>query len=133
MSNPDDQVPVRVVDRRWWAREDANAEAGSDAAASSTKPTYVEDLAKGIAAIIEKKRTGVYHLSGKEILTPYQIACKTAEHLQLDPSLIKKVTAADLHSVAKRPKQTVFIIDKAELELNYKPVSFDEGLKNTFT
>jgi dTDP-4-dehydrorhamnose reductase len=28
-------------------------------------PTYVEDLAKGIVSIIEKKATGVFHLSGK--------------------------------------------------------------------
>jgi dTDP-4-dehydrorhamnose reductase len=28
-------------------------------------PTYVEDLAKGIALIIENKATGIYHISGK--------------------------------------------------------------------
>jgi dTDP-4-dehydrorhamnose reductase len=45
-------------------------------------PTYVEDLAKGIVSIIEKRATGVFHLSGKDILTPYQMAIKTAEHLK---------------------------------------------------
>src|SRR6185503_18792106 len=55
-------------------------------------PTYVEDLAKGIVSIIEKKATGVFHLSGKDVLTPYQMAIKTAEHLRLNSSVIKKVT-----------------------------------------
>jgi len=96
-------------------------------------PTYVEDLAKGIAAIVERKKTGIYHLSGKDILTPYQMACKTAEHLKLDISLIKKQNAADLHSAARRPVETVLIIDKAKRELDYDPISFEEGLKKTFT
>src|SRR5690349_5482407 len=35
-------------------------------------PTYVEDLAAGIVAIIEKRATGIYHLSGEDLRTPYQ-------------------------------------------------------------
>lgn len=95
-------------------------------------PTYVEDLAKGIVSIFEKKATGIFHLSGKDILTPYQMAIKTAEHLHLESSLIKKVTAASFSQPAKRPLKTGFIIDKARKELGYEPVSFDEGLKKTF-
>jgi dTDP-4-dehydrorhamnose reductase len=96
-------------------------------------PTYVEDLAKGIISIIEKKATGVFHLSGKDILTPYQMAIKTAEHLGLNSSLIKKVTASGFTQPAKRPAKTGFIIDKARKELGYEPLSFDEGLKKTFS
>ena len=96
-------------------------------------PTYVEDLAKGIVSIIEKKATGVFHLSGKDILTPYQMAIKTAEYLKLDSSVIKKVTAASFNQPAKRPLKTGLIIDKARKELGYEPISFDEGLKKTFS
>ena len=39
-------------------------------------PTYVEDLADGIIAVIEKKAKGIYHLSGEDVLTPYQMAVK---------------------------------------------------------
>jgi len=95
-------------------------------------PTYVEDLARGIVSIIEKKAAGVFHLSGKDILTPYQMAIKTAEHLKLDSSVIKKVTAASFNQPAKRPLKTGFIIDKARKELGYEPLSFEEGLKKTF-
>lgn len=96
-------------------------------------PTYVEDLARGIVTIIDKKATGIYHLSGRDILTPYQMAVKAAEYLGLDTSLIKKVTAADFSQPAKRPAKTGFIIDKAKQELGYNPVSFEEGLRKTFT
>jgi dTDP-4-dehydrorhamnose reductase len=95
-------------------------------------PTYVEDLAKGIVSIIEKKATGFFHLSGKDILTPYQMALKTAEYLKLDSSVLNKVTAASFSQPARRPLKTGFIIDKARKELGYEPISFEEGLKRTF-
>ncbi len=31
-------------------------------------PTYVEDLVKGIISIIERKATGIYHLSGERYI-----------------------------------------------------------------
>jgi len=95
-------------------------------------PTYVEDLARGIVSIIDKKATGVFHLSGKDILTPYQMAIETARHIKLDSSMIKKVTAASFSQPAKRPLKTGFIIDKARKELGYEPLSLEEGLKKTF-
>ena len=94
--------------------------------------TYIEDLADGISLIIEKKATGIFHLSGLDVLTPYQMACKTADYLNLDKSLIKKVTAANFSQTAKRPLRTNFVIDKARNELGYNPINFDEGLKRTF-
>jgi molecular chaperone GrpE len=39
-------VPVKVVDRRWWARGD---DGGAPAAERSTKPTYVEELERQLA------------------------------------------------------------------------------------
>ena len=95
-------------------------------------PTYVEDLAEGIVQIIEKKAKGVYHLSGKDILTPYQMACKAADFLGLNKELINRVTADSFSQTAKRPLKTEFVIDKARAELGYEPLSFDEGLKKTF-
>ena len=95
-------------------------------------PTYVEDLAAAILAIIEKKASGVFHISGKDQLTPYEMACKTAALLGLDASLLKRVTAKNFSQPARRPLKTGFIIDKAIIELGYHPVSFEEGLRRTF-
>lgn len=95
-------------------------------------PTYVEDLAAGILSIVDKKATGVYHLSGEEVLTPYQMACRLADHLGLDKTLIKKVTAAEFVQPARRPAKTGFDISKARRDLNFKPSSFAEGLAKTF-
>lgn len=96
-------------------------------------PTWVEDLASGIAAIIVKRATGVFHLSGIDILTPYEMACRAADYLGLDRSLLKNVTEKDMEEPARRPLKTGFIIDKARRVLGYEPVSFEEGLRKTFS
>jgi dTDP-4-dehydrorhamnose reductase len=95
-------------------------------------PTYVEDLAKAIVTIIVKRATGIFHISGNDLLTPYQMAVRTAAYLKMDASKIKKVTASDFSEPAKRPSKTGFKIDKARNILGFEPVSFDEGLKKTF-
>jgi dTDP-4-dehydrorhamnose reductase len=96
-------------------------------------PTFTEDLAKGIVLIIQKNATGIYHISGKDLLTPYQIAMKTADYLQLDHSLIEKADVTSFSQPAVRPPRTGFYIDKARKDLGYEPLSFDEGLKKFFS
>ncbi|MCX8020502.1 MAG: SDR family oxidoreductase [Chitinophagaceae bacterium] len=95
-------------------------------------PTYVEDLVRGIDLILMKNATGIFHISGKEVFTPYEMAVKTAQLLNLPSELLKPVTSATLNEPAKRPRSTVLNISKAETELGYRPVSFDEGLQQTF-
>jgi molecular chaperone GrpE len=47
-SDSEQDIPVKVVDRRWWANTDASA--SSDVAAlPSLKPTYVEQLEQQVA------------------------------------------------------------------------------------
>ncbi len=92
-------------------------------------PTYVEDLAKGILLIVEKKATGFFHISGEDFLSPYDMAVATADYLHLDKSVMEKVDASVFTQSAKRPAKTGFIIDKAKLELGYAPLSFTEGLQ----
>lgn len=95
-------------------------------------PTYVEDLANAICVIAEKKAKGIFHISGKDLLTPYQMAIQTAKLLNLNESLLKKVTAKDFSQPAIRPPRTGFSIEKARNILGYEPLSFEEGLKRTF-
>lgn len=92
-------------------------------------PTYVEDLAKGILLAIENKAKGIYHISGEDLLTPYNMAMATADHLGLDKNLIEKVDASLFVQPAKRPAKTGLIIEKAKIELGFSPLSFKDGLK----
>jgi dTDP-4-dehydrorhamnose reductase len=96
-------------------------------------PTFVEDLAKGILLIIRQKATGVFHLSGKDRLSPYEIGLRTAAYFSLDASLIEQVNTSTFRQPAKRPPKTGFDISKAVKELGYDPLGFEEGLKKMFS
>jgi dTDP-4-dehydrorhamnose reductase len=92
-------------------------------------PTLAEDLAMGCYLIMENDATGIYNISGKDFLTPYQMAIKTAEFFNLDKSLITKSDSTKFTQPAKRPPKTGFIIEKATKNLGYDPHSFEEGIQ----
>lgn len=96
-------------------------------------PTYVDDLVEGIVLILEKNARGIYHLSGKDFLTPYDMAIKTATFFGFNKDKIEKTDASSFQQKGVRPAKTGFHIDKATQELGYSPLSFDEGLKKMFT
>jgi len=98
----------------------------------SRTPTYAPDICKGITTIIERKATGIYHLAGGEVLSPYEMAVATAKALNLDETLIEPVTADTFPETVKRARRSGLLIQKAVRELNYQPVSFQEGLALTF-
>lgn len=69
-SSKEEEVPVKVVDRRWWAR------GGDDTAPveRSTKPTYVEELERQVA---EKDRIA------QEYIAKYRQAASEFEESRL--------------------------------------------------
>jgi dTDP-4-dehydrorhamnose reductase len=91
-------------------------------------PTLAEDLAQGCYLAAKKKATGIYNISGKDFLSPYDIAIKTATYFNLDKSLITPTDSSQFKQPARRPLTTGFIIDKARNDLGYEPHSFEEGL-----
>ncbi|MDI9364966.1 MAG: SDR family oxidoreductase [Flavobacterium sp.] len=95
-------------------------------------PSYVNDICKGLTTMIEQQVSGDFHLAGKDILTPYQMAVTLANTLQLDASLITPVTSETFVEPVKRAKKSGLKIEKAIRELNYQPVSFEEGVRLSF-
>lgn len=91
-------------------------------------PTLAEDLAAGCILIAEQGATGVFNISGAELLTPYQMAVETADYFGLDKTLIKKTDSTIFKQPAKRPMKTGFIIEKARKQLGYEPKTFRTGI-----
>jgi dTDP-4-dehydrorhamnose reductase len=79
--------------------------------------------------IIRKKQKGIFHIGGKDTLSPFQMALETAKHFGLDESLVEEVITGDFPQPAKRPMRTGLLIDKARKLLGYEPHSFREGLE----
>lgn len=92
-------------------------------------PTLAEDLAMGCYLAAIKKATGIFNISGKDFMSPHDIAIQTAGFFNLDKSLITATDSTQFKQPARRPLKTGFIIDKAQRELNYKPHSFEQGLR----
>lgn len=92
-------------------------------------PTLAEDLAMGCYLAALKKAKGIFNISGKDFITPYDIAIRTAAFFKLDESLITQTDSTKFKQPAVRPLRTGFIIDKAQKDLGFNPHSFEEGLK----
>lgn len=92
-------------------------------------PTLAEDLAWGCYLILKNRHQGIINISGKELLTPYQMAIKTANYFNLDTQYIKEVDSSSFKQIASRPPKTGLIINKAETLLNYHPHTFSEGIR----
>jgi molecular chaperone GrpE len=71
MADKEYEIPVKVVDRRWWARGD---DGGSPPAESGSKPTYVEELERQVA---EKDRIA------QEYIAKYRQAASEFEESRL--------------------------------------------------
>jgi dTDP-4-dehydrorhamnose reductase len=91
-------------------------------------PTLAEDLAQGCWLLAKHAAQGIFHLSGRELLTPYQMAQQVATQFELDAGLLEAVSSETFTQVARRPPRTGFRIDKAERELGYHPHTFAQGL-----
>lgn len=91
-------------------------------------PTLAEDLAMGCYLIADQEAEGIFNISGKEVLTPYEMAIKTADYFDLDKSLITQADASTFTQVARRPPRTGFVLDKARTVLGYDPHTFEEGI-----
>lgn len=106
----EDSKGINVVDDQWRS------------------PTLAEDLAQGCLLITEQKAEGIYNISGKNLMTPYEMAIQTADYFKLDKSFITKTDGSKFKQTAKRPPKTGFILDKAIKNLGYNPHSFEEGI-----
>ena len=95
-------------------------------------PTYIPDLTAAIIRSIEKGAQGIYHVSGKDVMSPFQMALAVASKLGMDNSFIHPVDASSFSQLGKRPLKTGFVIDKAIRDLGYTPKSFKEALDEIF-
>ncbi len=91
-------------------------------------PTLAEDFAAGCILMAEQGATGIFNISGSELLTPYQMAMETADYFGLNKELIVRTDSTQFTQPARRPMKTGFVIEKAKNQLDYRPKTFREGI-----
>ncbi|MCO5260250.1 MAG: SDR family oxidoreductase [Crocinitomicaceae bacterium] len=91
-------------------------------------PTWADDLAWGCIRICELNQTGIFHLSGPETYSIYEIVKKIANYYGYNTHLLKKISSSTLNQPAKRPAKTGFDLSKARKILGYTPKTIEETL-----
>ena len=114
---------------QWVAGKLQNGEPIKVVTDQARTPTYIGDLCWGIRKIINDKVPGVFHLAGKDIVSPYDMAVAVAKHLNLPLGLIEPVTASTFPEPVKRAQRSGLKIDKAVTKLGYAPHSFAAALQ----
>jgi dTDP-4-dehydrorhamnose reductase len=117
---------------QWVAGKLKNGEPIKVVTDQARTPTYIGDLCWGIQKIIQDQVPGTFHLAGKDIVSPYDMAVAVAKHLNLPLDLIEPVTSSTFPEPVKRAGRSGLKIDKAVSELGYAPHSFAEALQKCF-
>lgn len=92
-------------------------------------PTFIDDIAFALDALIRKNASGIYHVTGSSYITPYDAAVDIAGKFGLDQSLISKTTREEYFAgKATRPFKLALKNDKIKA-LGVLMKTFAEGLK----
>ncbi|MFM7681382.1 MAG: SDR family oxidoreductase [Bacteroidota bacterium] len=91
-------------------------------------PTWADDLAWACIRICELNNKGVYHISGPETMSIFEVVERVARHFGLSTETLVRTDSSTLNQPAKRPPKTGFNLTKARNELGYNPKTLEETL-----
>ena len=91
-------------------------------------PTFIDDIAFAIDALVKNNTRGIYHVVGSSGVTPYEAALKIAEVFGLNKNLIGRTTREEFFKDrAPRPFNSALQNGKIEA-LGIKMSTFEQGL-----
>ncbi len=91
-------------------------------------PTFIDDLALAIEALVKQNAHGVYHVVSDTPLSPFDAALSIAQVFSCDEKLVSKTTFSELFKDrAPAPQYSVLTQGKIKA-LGIAPVSFHDGL-----
>lgn len=95
-------------------------------------PTFVGDVSDAVGRLINHPRNGIYHICGSDCVTIAEMAYRVADIVGLDRSLIHAVTTEEMREATPRPRFSGLSIVKAKREINYRPRTLEEGIREMF-
>jgi dTDP-4-dehydrorhamnose reductase len=116
----------------WIIKKLANNEPVKIVGDQFNSPTLADNLAEGILHAVERDLSGILHLAGGSRLSRYEFVLRLAQTLGLDTQLVQEVRTADMHWLARRPRDSSLNIEKAK-RLELPVIKVDEALQRLKT
>ena len=91
-------------------------------------PTYVPDIAIAIDKLLEKEKTGIYHVVGTDFINRFEWGLITSELFQLDKKLLEPITSDSLDLSVKRSNANLSN-QKLVQEIGFSPKGVKEGIQ----
>lgn len=103
-------------------------------------PTYAPEAAslmldlltkdRGTISMFEGEGRGIFHLSGRECVSRYELGMLVADVFNLDDNLIRPLSIKEAGMLASRPTISCLSVAKVEAELNTSITSLREALED---
>lgn len=92
-------------------------------------PTYIDDLVLGLTKIISDVKTGIFHCSGSDRISRYDLGVLAAS-MRGNPNLVQSFSS---ERTAIRPLDVSLSNQKTNQELGIEPVSLADGIRTTLS
>ncbi len=92
-------------------------------------PTYAPNLAEAAVELGESSFSGIYNVSGPDLIDRYRFALAAAEAFGCPTDSLRGVPTEELGQAAPRPKQAGLVVEKARSTLRTKLVGYRTGLR----
>jgi dTDP-4-dehydrorhamnose reductase len=94
-----------------------------------SSPTYNEDLAAATLRLAEMKASGIFHVTGPDVMDRFAFARVACEVFGLNPGFLSPVKTPDLKQKAARPLKAGLRIEKLISHTGYRPLGARQGLE----
>ena len=97
-------------------------------------PTLVDDVALAIVRATERKRSGIYHVAGPEMMTRYEFGLRVVHAFGLKAAPIERMHWDDIPHEgvrAERPRTSALVSLRAQTDLGIRISNVNEGLQVT--
>ncbi len=92
-------------------------------------PTFIDDIAGALDALVAINASGIYHVVGSTALSPYEAAKTVAAVFECDATQITKTTFAEYFANRAPTPQYVALVNDKIRSLGVTMHTFEEGLK----
>ena len=93
-------------------------------------PTYTVDLSQAIGALMEKRCSGIYHITNGETCSWFEYAREILAMSGLSGIPLHPISSDQLDRAAKRPRNSVFARGKFERETGHRMRPWREALRD---